>query len=429
MHGHSFIADVAAVLAVAGVTGALARRFNQPSIVAYLLAGFVVGPYIPIPLFADAERVEALAEFGVVLVMFAVGLEFSIAKLLKVLPVSGLTGLVQVGFLAWCGFSTGALLGFDAVSSTFLAGAVAISSTMVVTKTFAEHPPPEAVRSHVLGILVIQDVLAIVIIAVLTGVAAGEGLAAGPLLLVFTKLLAVLALLLGVGLAVVPRAVRWLGGFGSSELMVVSVIGLCFALGHIAELLGYSVALGAFVAGILVAESGDAEPIEHQVAPLRDVFAAVFFVSVGMSFDPGTALTWVPAGVLLAAVVIAGHLFAVTLGGVLTGGGLRRSVASALALGQIGELAFIIAGVGISAGAVPRHLQPILLIVALITSFTTPIAIRHSEDVARWLDHRLPGSVHRLLGLYEQWFARLQKRTGPAQAEPRSRLLRALRLV
>ena len=428
MHGASFVADFALVLGVAAVTALLAQRFRQPTILAYLLTGLVVGPYMPIPLFADHERVEALAEFGVVLVMFAVGLEFSIAKLVRVLPTSGTTGLVQVGFLAWCGFAAASALGWGRVESVFLAGALCISSTMVVTRVFAGNNVPDDVRAHVLGILVVQDVLAIVIIAALTGIAAGGALEPYALLLVLAKLAAVLTGILAIGLVVVPRLVRYVDSLGSDEVLVVVIIGLCFSIGYLAEALGYSVALGAFVAGVLVAESRRQARIEHLIAPLRDIFAAVFFVSIGMSFDPRTALAQLPIALALTAVVVIGHLLSVTTAGVLSGSGLRKSLFSAFSLGQIGEFAFIIAGVGISAGVAPQELQPILLMVAVTTAFTTPLMIRSAERLVQIIDHQCPDRILQLLSLYEQWFVRvrgLTKRAGP----PRSRAWSALRYL
>ncbi len=428
MHGASFVADFALVLAVAGVTGVVARRFRQPTILAYLVAGFVVGPYLPVPLFADAERVEALAEFGVVLVMFAIGVEFSLAKLVRVLPVSGLTGIIQVGFLAWCGFAVATMLGWTKVESIFLACSLSISSTMIVTRVFAEQPVPEDVRANVLGILVIQDVLAIVMIAALTGVAAGSGLALNALLIVLAKLAAVLVGLLTIGLLIVPRTIRWIDTLQADEPLIVFVIGLCFSVGYLAEALGYSVALGAFVAGVLVAESDCGERVEHLIVPLRDIFGAVFFVSVGMSFDPSLVLPYLPTALALTVVVIVGHLVSVTAAGVLTGGGLRKSLFSALSLGQIGEFAFIIAALGIGAGVVHKSLQPILLMVAVLTAFTTPLMIRSAATVLRFVDHRLPRRFHRLVGLYEQWFARVRK-TSSTGANSAGRAGKALRNV
>lgn len=428
MHGASFVADLAVVLGVAAATAVIAKRLRQPTVLGYLFAGLIVGPYIPVPLFADPSRVETLAELGVVLVMFAVGLEFRIAKLTRVLPISGVTGLVQVGFLLWCGFSVGLALGWTTVEALFLGGSLAISSTMVVTRVFQELEPPRDVREHVLGILIIQDVLAIAIIAALTAVAAGGGLEPRDLAGVLTKLGAVLAGLVSFGLLLVPRVFRWVTRLGSAELLAVMAMGHCFAIAALAEGLGYSVALGAFVGGILVAESGRGGKVEHVVAPLRDVFASVFFVSIGMSVDPLTALEHLPVALLLVAVVVLAQLFSVTVAGVLSGNGLRRSLFSGLSLGQIGEFAFIISSVGISAGMVRQDLAPILVTVAVITAFTTPIAIRNADRVVRAVDHRLPGRFHRLLQLYERWFEELRTRSQPF-GSPGSRHAHALRNV
>lgn len=426
MHGAGFVFDLAIVLGVAGVTAVLARRFRQPTILGYLLAGLIVGPYIPIPLFADQHRVEALAELGVVLVMFAVGLEFRIAKLMRVLPVSGVTALVQVGFLLWAGFTLGELLGRPPREALFLGAAICISSTMVVTRVFDDVEVPGDVRQHVLGILVIQDVLAIVIIAALTAVAAGEGLAARDLASVLGKLGGVLLGLLGVGLLVVPRAIRKVAGAKSPELLAVVAVGLCFIIGAVAEGLGFSVALGAFVAGILVAESGREKEIEHLVAPLRDIFAAIFFVSIGMTVEPGEALAHLPTSLLLVVLIVLGQLVSITAAGVLSGSGLRRSLFAGLALGQVGELGFIVVGLGVTAGVVSPDLRPILVTVSALTAFTTPLLLRQAPRLARAVDQLLPGRFHRLIALYESWFEGWRSRPRPS-LEGSSTILRAVR--
>lgn len=416
MHEASFVSDFAVVLSVAAVTAVIARALRQPTILGYLFAGLLVGPYLPLPLFADLHRIEALAEFGVALVMFAVGLEFRISKLTRVLPVSGVTGLVQVGFLLWCGFTIGRLLGWSDNESIFLGGSLCISSTMVVTRVFGDKKVSKEVSDHVLGILVIQDVLAIILIAALTAVAAGGGLEPRALLLVLARLGAVLMGLLAFGLLLVPRAVRWVARMQSPELLVVVASGLCFAIGAMADRLGFSVALGAFVAGILVAESGREERVEHVVAPLRDIFAAVFFVSIGMSVDPRQAIQHLPIALGLTVLVIAAQLFSVTVAGLLSGNGLRKSLQSALALGQIGEFSFIISGIGIAAGIVRADLRPILITVAVLTAFTTPLFIGSAERVVRFVDHKLPPRVHRLISLYERWFERWRSRSGGRSA-------------
>jgi CPA2 family monovalent cation:H+ antiporter-2 len=268
-------------------------------------------------------------------------------------------------------------------------------------------------------------VVAIALLAVLGAVAAGLGVSAEALGRTLAELgLFLVALLLG-GLLVVPRLVRLVERVGSPETRVVAAGGLCFGLALLAQSFGYSIALGAFVAGMLVAESGKGHDIDHLVQPVRDLFVAVFFVSIGMSVDP--RLVWANLGATLAVlvVVVVGQLVVVTLGSLLGGNGLRRSLAAGLALGQLGEFAFIMAGIGVAHGVVGDQLVPVLVAVAIATSFLTPLAVRRSTAIVAWFDHRLPKRIHTLLSIYEAWFEALVQH-GPGD---RSRLRRALSVL
>lgn len=422
-----FVFDLAIVLCVAGITAVFARACRQSTVLGYLFAGLIVGPYLRIPVFADPARVGALAEFGVILVMFALGLEFRIAKLRRVLPVSGLTGVLQVAFLAWSGIAVGGLLGWGATESTFLGASLAISSTMVVFKVFEQVDVPKDAREHVLGVLVVQDVLAIVLIAAMTAVAAGGGLGPGALAATLARLGAVLFLLTAGGLLIVPRAMRRVSRLRSREISVVVAIGLSFGMAVLAQEFGYSVALGAFLAGILVAESGRGRSIEPLVQPLRDVFASVFFVSIGMTVDPRIALEHLPLAIGVFAVVVLGQLFSVTVAGLLSGLGIRRSVTAGLALGQIGEFSFILAAIGVQAGVVRPELQAVLVTVAVFTAFSTPLLLGASDRVVRTVDRLLPGRIHRVLAVYGAWLER-SRQEAPPRRSPARRALRVLAL-
>lgn len=433
MHHAHFVADIAIVLGVGAIIAVLARRLGQPTILGYLFAGLIVGPYLPVPVFADVERVTALAEFGVVLVMFVVGLEFRIAKLLRVLPTAGLTGLMQVSFLIFCGFAIGRGLGWDPTASIFLGACVCISSTMVVSKVFEQREVAPDVRELVLGVLVIQDVIAIVLIAAMTGVAAGGGLAPTELALTLARLAGVLIAMLAGGLVLVPRVMKWVAGFESMELDAVVSIGLCFGLALLAESLGYSVALGAFIGGILVAESGLGERMEHAIQPVRDMFAAIFFVSIGMTVDPIEAWTNLPTALLVFAVVVVAQLLSVGVSGLLSGNGLRRSLTAGFSLGQIGEFAFILAAIGTGADVVPDSLQPILVSVAVLTAFTTPLAVGSAPRWVRAVDAALPRRLRSLITLYEEWLERVRARgagaTAPARKALRNLIIDAVALL
>lgn len=425
MHGTGFVADLALVLGVAAVTGLLFRLLHQPSVLGYLVAGLIVGPYLPTPFFANPERVQALSEFGVVLVMFAVGLEFRLSKFLSVLPVSGVTGLIQIGVLLWAGFAVGQELGWSNHESLFLGACICISSTMVVSKILDQDPIPQDARRFVFGILVLQDVAAVALIAVMTAVARGSGASFGSVLGTLGKLVLVLFALIAAGMFVVPRFARTLVRSKSRETLVVGAMGLCFVFALIAHELGYSVALGAFIAGVLVAESGQGSQVEHAIVAVRDVFAAVFFVSVGMSVDPRLAFQSLPTAGIILAVVVVCQLLSVGVVGILSGSGVRRAVTAGLALGQIGEFAFILAAIGARAHVVRREFAPILVTVAVLSTFSTSVLLKQRERIAGAVDSILPARIRHLLALYEVWFEELRARS----AQEASRIRKAVRAI
>ena len=424
---HTLVTDLAVVLGVAAVIGTAFRALRQPPILGYLLAGLIVGPYIPIPLFANVERVHELSEFGVVLVMFAVGLEFSLGRVARVMPLAGLTAAIEIGGLFWAGNLLGVALGLSAVGGVFLGASVAISSTMVVTKVFEMHEPPSDVRGMVLGVLVLQDLVAVVLIAIVTAVAEGTGLAPSALAATLGQLLGVLAATVGLGLLVIPRLARRIARMQSAEVSTVFAVGLCFSLAAVMEHLGYSPALGAFLAGMLVAESGLGRRFEHLVVPLRDMFAAVFFVSVGMTVDPILALEHLDIAALVAAMVVVLQAVLVTSAGLLNGLGLRRAGHAGLALGQIGEFGFIIMGIGVSAGVVPPFMFAVVVAAALLTAFTTPLALRAAPRLLSELDRRLPPRLRANLTLYSAWVDAL--RHGEGASPLRRKIRRTLRVL
>jgi len=407
-HDVSFLGDLGLVLVAASLASVIFRLLRLPTLLGYLVTGLAVGPYIPIPIFANLERVEALAEFGVVLVMFSVGLEFSLERLGEVLPKAGGGAVVQMSGLALCGFGFGRLVGFSAVESIFLGAALSVSSTMVVARVFDEQPIPKPLRQLVFGTLVVQDVVAVCLITVLTAIAAGSEVSGAELFEVLGSLLAVLVGMVAVGLLLVPRLMRLVVRLGSSEVLAVAALGLCFGFAVLARSFGYSVALGAFIAGMLVAESGEGHRVEGLVAPVRDLFSAVFFVSIGMLVDPMAALGSFHLALGIAGLVIVAQLVTVTFAGVLAGNGLRTSVGAGIYLGQIGEFSFIMVTIGTAAGVVEPQLLSILVTVAAMTTFTTPMLGRVAERIADGLDRRLPRRLQTALSLYERWFERLQ---------------------
>ncbi|MEZ4366370.1 MAG: cation:proton antiporter [Kofleriaceae bacterium] len=355
--------------------------------------------------------------------MFSLGLEFSLRKLLRVGPTAGITALLECSVMVSTGYLIGSALGWTRLESIFAGAIIAISSTTIIARAFAEYAVAGRLRELVVGILVVEDLIAILLMAVLTAIASGHGLSAGSLAATVGQLGAFLAGVVVVGLLVVPPAMRAIVKLGRRETTLVASVGLCFAVALLAQELGYSVALGAFLAGSLVAESGVEAEVEHLIEPVRDVFAAIFFVAVGMLIDPQLiAEHWV-AVVALAAAVLVGKVVAVSLGAFITGNGIPTSVRAGMSLAQIGEFSFIIAGLGTSLAAVGAHLYPIAVAVSAITTLTTPWFIRGSLPVARWVDRRLPAPLQTFAALYASWIERLRATAPEASVRRDSRRL------
>lgn len=424
---HDFLRDLALVLAVAAFTTVLFHRIKKPVVLGYLLAGAIISPNTPLPAVAHVETVHTLSEFGVILLMFSLGLEFSLRKLLAVGPRAAFVALVQCSFMFWVGYTVGQLFGFTTLECLFTGAAISISSTTIIVKAFEEQKVRGKMADLVFAILIVEDLIAILLLAVLTPIATGATLSAGSLAWTLGRLLLFLVFVLGAGMLTVPRAVRYVVKLKRPETTLVASIGLCFGIAFLAQAAGYSVALGAFLAGALVAESGQEKKVEHLVQPVRDMFAAIFFVSVGMLIDPQVLAEHWATVLVLTAVVLLGQVGSVTMGAFLSGHGLRTSLMAGMCLAQIGEFSFIIAGVGLSLGAVGAFLYPVAVAVSAITTFTTPWFIKKAPNVYESLDARLPPPLRTFAGFYETWLDRLfATRSGDTFGE---RVGKAVRLM
>ncbi len=428
MHGaDEFLKAITVVLCVAAVTTVVFQRLRLPIVLGYILAGLIVGPYVPIPLVADREIVQTLSELGVILVMFAIGLEFRLGKLFRIGPTAGITALIESSVMVWLGFMVARGFGWTTRESVFAGAIVAISSTTIIAKTFDEQGVEKRLRELVFGILIVEDLIAILLMAILTALSSGDGVSAETIVHSGGRLAAFLVGLVVVGMLIVPRAVRAINRLKRSETTLVASIGICFAVALLAHKLGYSVALGAFVAGSMVAESGDGKHVEHLIAPVRDLFAAIFFVSVGMSIDPALVAQHWRAVSVFAALVITGKLVGVSTGAFLTGNGTQMSVKAGMSLTQIGEFSFIIAGLGVSLQATREFIYPVAVAVSAITTLTTPLLIRAAGPVASLIDHKLPRPLQTFAALYGTWVEQL--RAPRAAGDARWSVKRLMRLL
>jgi CPA2 family monovalent cation:H+ antiporter-2 len=422
MHGtNGLLTAITLVLCVAAVTTVVFQRLRQPVVLGYLLAGLLVGPHIPFPLIADRVIIQALSELGVILLMFALGLEFSLRKLVAVGPTAGLTAIIQSSIMVWLGFIVGRAFGWTSRESIFAGAIIAISSTTIIAKAFDDQGVKGKLRELVVGVLIVEDLIGILLMAVLTAVASGQGMSAGTLARSSAQLVAFLIGLVAIGMLVVPRAIRAINRLKRPETTLVASVGICFAIALLAQAFGYSVALGAFLAGSLVAESGQEKQVEHLILPVRDLFAAIFFVSVGMLIDPALIAEHWAAVAVFTALVITGKFVGVSLGAFLTGNGTRSSVAAGMSLAQIGEFSFIIAALGPSLGATRDFLYPMAVAVSAITTLTTPWLIRAADPVAAFIDRKLPHPLQTFAALYGTWLERLRAAPGRKTAAARTR--------
>ncbi|MBA3822046.1 MAG: cation:proton antiporter, partial [Deltaproteobacteria bacterium] len=409
MTGSRVLIELVVVLGTAAVVTVVFQALRFPVVLGYVLAGLMIGPHLPIPLVANPDLVHTLSELGVILLMFTIGLELPLKTIARVGLPGALTALFEVGLVIAIGTLVARLLGFDATSAVFAGACLGISSTMLVAKAFEELGWKGGFTEVVFAILVFEDLIAILLLAIVAAVARGTGLDAPELAAMLGKLGGFLVLMLVGGLLFVPRIVRWIAKRARSETLAISALAVCFGTSALAQYAGYSVALGAFVAGVLIAESSHGHAVFELVKPFRDIFAMVFFVSVGMSIEPGVLAIEAPRIAAFTAVVLLAKPLGVSIGVFLAGHGVHPAVRAGLSLAQIGEFSFVIAGV-VGGGT----LLAIAVGVSCATTITSPLLIRNSERIAEWVSARLPRRIGMFVSFYESWLARLRAREGSA---------------
>lgn len=412
---HDFLSNLALVLCVAALTTVVSRRLRLPGVFGYLVAGMVVGPATPIPVLADADQVRTLAELGVILLMYALGLEFRLGQVLRIAATSGIAALAETSLMFGLGYLAATLLGWTPAEAAVTGAMVAISSTTIIARVFNEAGVTGVVRTTVFGLLIVEDLIAILLIAVISAAGSSE-LTGGRLFVTGIRLATFLIAFIAIGRLAIPRFILFARSLANTETLVVTAVALSFAGAWVALSVGYSVALGAFITGSLVAESGLGEHIAEQTTSIRDVFVAIFFVAVGMMIDPAAIMAEWKAVLLLTLVVVGGKVIAVSLGAFLTGQRLRDAVQSGMSMAQIGEFSFIIAGVGIASGS-RDLLLPVAISVSALTTLLTPWLVRHSAGAAAEVDRRLPPALQTLVSLYGSWFSGLT-RNSTATGDP-----------
>lgn len=400
--GHaSLIYDLTIILATAAGVALVFHTLKQPVIVGYILAGSLIGPNSFKPLITNLGEIEVWAELGVMFVMFHLGLEFSFRRLAALGWPTFLYGIWDVGLTGLIGWFAGYALGLDASSRVFLAGMMAISSTTVIMKALTELGlKTRHFADRVTGLLILEDLAAIILLVALNSFASGRTVSGTALAGLGAELVVVVGGWILIGGFVVPRFVRHAGRARNEELLVLAAIGLCLLLASIAAKFQYSTALGAFIMGSLLNETLEGEKIEHLIRPLRDMFAAVFFVTIGLLANPIGAFDNWPLVLALTVTIIVGKWLVLTSGGLLVGLGFRSATRVGLSMGQVGEFSFLIAGIGLVSGKMAPSLQPTIIAVAILTAFTTPYLIRASDRIGRATEEALPTRLRVALDRY-----------------------------
>lgn len=396
------ITDLALILTVAGLVTLLFKRLKQPLVLGYVMAGFLASPHMPYtPSVQDMPDIHTWADIGVIFLLFGLGLEFSFKKIVKMGTAPVIAACSIIFFMMFTGYLVGRLFSWSQMDCLFLGGMLAMSSTTIIYKAFDDLGlRQQRFTGLVLSVLILEDILAIVLMVVLSTVAVSQQFEGGQMFASILKLVFFLILWFVVGIYLVPLFLRKNRSEMSNETLLVVALGLCFAMVVLASVVGFSPAFGAFMMGSILAETVEAEKIEHLVTPVKDLFGAIFFVSVGMLVDPAVLVEYALPIIVITIAILAGQAVFGSGSFVLAGQPLKVAMQCGFSMAQIGEFAFIIASLGVSLGVTSPHLYPIVVAVSVITTFLTPYMIRLSGPAFQRADARLPQKWKKLLERY-----------------------------
>ena len=410
MHAISFIQDLAVIMLVAGVVTILFHRFKQPVVLGYIVAGFIIGPHTPpFGLIHDEDTIKTLAELGVIFLMFCLGLEFSLRKLFKVGATAFIAAFLEIVLMIWIGYEIGRWFDWSTMDSLFLGAILAISSTTIIVKALNDlKMKDQRFAQLIFGVLIVEDILGIGIIALLSSIAVSGTVSSGEVFATVGKLSLFMIVALVIGILLVPRLLAYVARFESNEMLLITVLGLCFGFCLLVVKLEYSMVLGAFLIGAIMAESRQLIKIERLIEPVRDMFSAIFFVAIGLMIDPQILLQYAwPIAVITVAVVV-GKMLSCGLGAFIAGNDGRTSLRVGMGLSQIGEFSFIIAALGMTLQVTSDFLYPVAVAVSAITTLLTPYLIRGADPLSLKIAAVMPKRMSRVFGMYGEWLRSIQ---------------------
>lgn len=401
-HLPPLVSDLALILITAGIVTILFKLLKQPVVLGYIVAGFLISPhFVLFPSVADIGNINTWAEIGVIFLLFALGLEFSFKKLIDVGGTASIATLINMGSMIAIGYVIGQLLGWTQMESVFLGGMLSMSSTTIIIKAFNDMKlQKKKFANIVFGMLIVEDLAAILMMVLLSTVAGSGNAEEAGLLENSLKLVFFMMIWFVVGIYLIPTFLKKLKQHLNDETLVIVAVGLCLGMVLFADTVGFSAALGAFIMGSILAETVESKHIEHLIEPIKNLFGAVFFVSVGMMIIPGVVLEYALPILLLTVVVLVGRVIFASLGVLASGEGLKVSIQAGFSLAQIGEFSFIIATLGMQLGVISNFIYPIIVAVSVITTFTTPYFIKASTPVYEAIEKRIPPKWNKLITGY-----------------------------
>ena len=402
----ALFSDLALILITAGVTTVIFKWLKQPLVLGYIVAGFLIGPHFTyFPVVGDATSVSTWSEIGMVFLLFAIGLEFSFKKLKKVGGPGAIMVLTELIIMFTTGFLVGKLFGWQRMNCIFLGCMLSISSTSIIVKAFDDLKlKNEKFTADVIGALVVEDLVAVILMVILSTLSVGNTFDGGELVLSMIKLAFFLIIWFIFGIYLIPSFLRMIRKFMTKETLVIIAIGLCFMMVLLANYAGFSSALGAFVMGSILAETLEADIIHKLVTPIKNLFAAIFFVSVGMLVDPKILVDYTWPVVIIALTVMIVKTLSATFGMLISGRDIHTSLDAGFCFCQIGEFSFIIASLGLSFKVIDEYLYPIIVTVSIVTTFFTPYIIRLANPLYDWLNPRIPEKWKQAMTNYSQGF-------------------------
>lgn len=396
------IIDLALILMCAGLTTLIFKRLKQPLVLGYIVAGFIASPHMPYtPSVQDTNDIKLWADIGVIFLLFALGLEFSFKKLMKVGGTAIIAACSVILVMIVLGVLVGMSFGWDRMDCIYLGGMLAMSSTTIIYKAFDDMGlRQQRFAGLVLSVLILEDILAIVLMVMLSTLAVSQNFEGMEMVQSVVKLVFFLVLWFVVGIYIIPTFLKRVRKWMSAETLLVVAVGMCFLMVVLAAEAGFSAAFGAFMMGSILAETVEAESIEKLVAPVKDLFGAIFFVSVGMMVDPAMIVEYKIPIIVITLTILLGQSILGSGSFVLAGQPLKVAMQCGFSLTQIGEFAFIIASLGVSLNVTSDFLYPIVVAVSVITTFTTPYMIRLSVPAYNWASKRIPS---KWMGMLEHY--------------------------